>query len=57
MILKKKGNEIFSFENEEELKNYCAENNSINLRMFQDFDISKFNKRTKRFDRIKSSKV
>lgn len=57
MLLKKKGNEIFSFENEEELKNYCAESNAVNLRMFQDFDISKYNKRTKRFERIKSNKV
>ena len=54
MLLRKKGNEIFLFENEEELKEYCADSR-FTLSMFQNFDLQKFDKRTKRFVRVKAS--
>lgn len=57
MIFKRKANQIFCFNTEEELKDYCSENNNVNIKMFQDFDISKYNKRSKRFDKIKSNKL
>ena len=57
MIFKRKANQIFCFDSEEELKDCCAENNNINIKMYQDFDVSKYNKRNKRFDKIKSNKI
>jgi len=54
MLLRKKGNEIFLFENEEELKEYCADSR-FTLSMFQNFDIQKYDKKQKRFIRAKSS--
>jgi len=56
MLFKRKGNEIYCFDNEDEIKNYCADTTNVNSKMFSDFDISKYNKRTKRFDKIKSYK-
>jgi len=56
MLFKRKGNEIYCFDNEDEFKNYCADTTNVNSKMFSDFDISKYNKRTKRFDKIKSYK-
>ena len=57
MIFKRKGNLTYCFDNEEEFKNYCAENTTVNIKMFSDFEISKYNKRTRRFDKVKSSKL
>lgn len=57
MIFKRKGNEIYCFDNENDLKEYCSETANVNIKMFQDFDIQRFNKRTKRFDKLKSNKL
>ena len=54
MILRKKGNEIFFFEDEEELKEYCSDSR-FTQSMFQHFDIQKYDKKQKRFIRTKSS--
>tara|TARA_X000000950_G_C13366880_1_gene438797 strand:- start:25 stop:198 length:174 start_codon:yes stop_codon:yes gene_type:complete len=54
MLLRKKGNEIFFFEDEEELKEYCSDSR-FTQSMFQHFDIQKYDKKQKRFIRTKSS--
>ena len=54
MLLRKKGSEIFLFENEEELKEYCSDSR-FTQSMFQHFDIQKYDKKQKRFIRAKSS--
>ena len=54
MLLRKKGNEIFFFEDEEELKEYCSDSR-FTQSMFQHFDIQKYDKKQKRFIRAKSS--
>ena len=57
MILKKKGNNIFAFEKEEDLKEFCADNKSESISMYSNFQIQKHNKKTNKFDRISSNKV
>ncbi len=57
MIFKKKSNEIFLFEDEQEFKDYCSNNKSASTSMFSDFLVSKYNKKTNRFDKIKSNKL
>jgi len=57
MILKKKGNNIFAFETEEDLKEFCADSKSESISMYSNFQIQKHNKRTNKFDRISSNKV
>ena len=54
MLLRKKGNEIFLFENEEELKEFCSDSR-FTQSMFQNFDVQKYDKKQKRFTRVKSS--
>ncbi len=54
MLLRKKGNEIFLFEDEEELKEFCSDSR-FTQNMFQSFDIQKYDKKQKRFVRAKSS--
>lgn len=57
MILKKKGPDVFMFESEEDFKNFCADNKALTTGMFKDFVIQKYNKRTKRIDKISSNKL
>ena len=57
MILKKKANNIYAFENEEELKDFCASNKSESSSMYSTFQIQKYNKRTNKFEKINSNKV
>ena len=54
MLLRKKGNEIFLFENEEELKEYCSDSR-FTQSMFKVFDVQKYDNKTKKFIRAKSS--
>lgn len=54
MLLRKKGNEIFLFENEDELKEACA-NSRFDKGMFKVFDVQRYDKKQNRFARVKSS--
>jgi hypothetical protein len=57
MILRKKGNDLFVFENEQELKDYCSNSKQVSLGEFKSVTLQKFNKRTNRFDRTSSDKL
>ena len=57
MILKKKANNIYAFETEEDFKDFCADNKSESISMYSNFQIQKYNKRTNKFDRISSNKL
>lgn len=45
------------FESEEDFKNFCADTKSLTTSMFKDFVIQRYNKRTKRIDKISSNKL
>ena len=45
------------FESEEDFKNFCADNKSLTTSMFKDFVIQRYNKRTRRVDKISSNKL
>ncbi len=57
MILRKKGNDLFIFEDEQELKDFCSNNKQASLGDFKSVTLQKYNKRTKRFDRMSSDKL
>lgn len=57
MIIKKKGSDIYIFEDEQQLKDFCADNRNMEIRMFNDINIMRINKRTKRIERVNSSKL
>ena len=57
MILRKKGNDLFVFETEQELKDYCSNSKQVSLGEFKSVTLQKFNKRTNRFDRMSSDKL
>ena len=57
MILKKKGNNIYAFETEEEFKDFCADHKSESVSMYANFQIQKYNKKTNKLDRISSHKI
>jgi hypothetical protein len=57
MLIKKKGSDLYIFENEQELKDFCSDNRNVEMRMFSDINIMRINKRTKRLERVNSSKL
>ena len=57
MILRKKGNDIFAFDTEEELKDFCSKNKQVSVSDFSVITIQKYNKKTGRFDRVKSDRL
>jgi len=57
MLIKKKGSDLYIFENEQELKDFCSDNRNVEMRMFTDINIMRINKRTKRLERVNSSKL
>ena len=56
MILKKKGNDVFLFQDEEEFEE-CCKNTANALPDFQDFDVQRYDKRSKRFNKVKFSTI
>ena len=56
MLLKKKGNDVFLFQDEEELEE-CCKNTTNALSDFQDFDVQRYDKRSKRFNKVKFSTI
>ena len=54
MILKRKANNIYAFKDEEEFKEFCAENKSESVSQYSDFQIQKLNKKANKFERISS---
>jgi hypothetical protein len=57
MIIRKKGNDLFVFEDEQELKDFCADNKTVSVSQYTKINVNRFNKRTKRFDKISSDKL
>jgi hypothetical protein len=57
MILKRKANNVYAFKDEEELKEFCADNKSESVSMYSDFQVQKYNKKANKFDRISSNKI
>lgn len=48
MILKKKGNDIYQFSSEQELKDYCA-NSNVKMSDFKPITVKKYDARLKLF--------
>ena len=51
MVYYKKGNEIFAFEVEEDLKDFCADNDRDKISNYVKIKINIFDKRTKKFNK------
>ena len=51
MVYYKKGNEIFAFETEEDLKEFCADNERDKISNYTKTKINIFDKKTKKFNK------
>ena len=51
MVYYKKGNEIFAFETEEDLKEFCANNDRDKISNYAKIKINVFDKKTNKFNK------